>query len=70
MLAPANTPKPVISRLYGAITKVVNAPESRSQFEKLGYDAVVSTPDEFALYLRSEYEKFGKIVKLIGAKID
>ena len=70
MLAPANTPKPVISRLYGAITKVVNAPESRLQFEKLGYDAVVSTPDEFALYLRSEYEKFGKIVKLIGAKID
>ena len=70
MLAPANTPKAVISRLHGAIAKVVHAPESRLQFEKLGYDAVGSTPDEFAVYMRSEYEKFGKIVKLIGAKID
>ena len=40
------------------------------QFEKLGYDAVGGTPEAFASYIRTEYEKYGKIVKLIGAKVD
>ena len=70
MLAPANTPRAIVSRLHGAMLKVVHAPESKSQFEKLGYDTVGSSPDEFAAYLRAEYEKFGNIVKRIGAKVD
>jgi tripartite-type tricarboxylate transporter receptor subunit TctC len=70
MLAPANTPKAIVSQLHGAMIKVVHAPELKSQFEKLGYDTVGSSPDEFAAYLRAEYEKFGGIIKRIGAKAD
>ncbi len=70
MLAPAATPIDVIARLQSAISKVVNTPDNRMQFEKLGYDAVASTPAEFASHIRSEYEKNGKIIKLIGAKVD
>ncbi len=70
MLAPARTPKAIISRVHDAMVKVVHAPESRLQFEKLGYDAVGGTPEAFATYIRAEYEKYGKIVKLIGAKVD
>jgi tripartite-type tricarboxylate transporter receptor subunit TctC len=70
MLAPAGTPKDIIARLHSTLVKVVHAPESRAQFKKLGYDTVAGTPAEFASHLRNEYEKYGKIVKLIGAKVD
>ena len=70
MLAPANTPKAIVARLHSAMMKVVHAPESKVQFEKLGYDTVGSSPDEFAAYLRAEHEKFGNIIKRIGAKAD
>jgi tripartite-type tricarboxylate transporter receptor subunit TctC len=52
------------------VAQVVNTPDTRAQFEKLGYDAVASTPAEFATHIRAEYEKNGKIIKLIGAKVD
>jgi tripartite-type tricarboxylate transporter receptor subunit TctC len=70
MLAPTGTPKDILARLHSALVKVVRAPESKAQFEKLGYDAVGGTPEEFAAHIRGEYEKYGRIVKLIGAKID
>ena len=70
MLAPSGTPKDIVARLHGALVKVVREPETKSQFEKLGYDAVGGTPAEFSTYIRAEYEKYGKIVKLIGAKVD
>jgi tripartite-type tricarboxylate transporter receptor subunit TctC len=70
MLAPANTPKAIVSRLHESMLKVVHAPDTRAQFEKLGYDTVGNSPDEYAAYLRAEHEKFGNIVKRIGAKAD
>ena len=70
MLVPAGTPKDIIARLHSALVKVVHAPDGKSQFEKLGYDAVGGTPEEFTVYIRAEYAKYGKIVKLIGAKGD
>ena len=70
MLAPANTPKAIVSRLHESMLKVVHAPETKAQFGKLGYDTVGSSPDAFAAYLRAEYEKFGGIIKRIGAKVD
>jgi len=70
MLAPAQMPKDIITRLHSTLSKVVHAPELKSQFEGLGYDAVASTPAEFGAYLRAEHQKYGKIIKLVGAKIE
>ena len=70
MLAPAQTPPAIVARVNSTIAAVVHAAETKALFEKLGYDAVGSTPQEFAAYLRTEYEKTGKLVKLIGAKMD
>lgn len=70
MLAPSGTPRDILARLHSALVKVVHAPDTKTQFEKLGYDAVGGTPEEFASHLRGEYDKYGKIVKLIGAKVD
>ncbi len=70
LLAPAQMPKDIIARLHSTLTKVVHAPALKAQFEALGYDAVASSPAEFAAYMRVEHEKYGRIVKRVGAKAE
>jgi tripartite-type tricarboxylate transporter receptor subunit TctC len=70
MFAPAKTPKQIITRLNEAVVKVVRSQEIQSQFTALGADAVGSSPDEFAEFVRRDMEQYAKIVKLSGAKVD
>ena len=70
MFAPAKTPKRIIARLNEAVVKVVRSPETRAQFTALGADAVGSSPDEFAEFVRRDMEQYARIVKLSGAKVD
>ena len=70
LLAPARTPKQIVARLNELVVKVVRAPELKSQFEILGYEAVGGSPGEFAAFIRAESEKYAKAVKLSGAKVD
>jgi len=70
LLAPARTPKQIVVRLNELVVKVVRAPELKSQLESLGYDAVGGSSSEFAAFIRAESEKYAKVVKLSGAKVD
>ena len=70
LLVPAKTPKQIVARLHELVVKVVRAPEMKSQFETLGYDAVGGSPEEFNAFIRAEFEKYAKVVKLSGAKVD
>ena len=70
MFAPVKTPKAIVTRLNAAVVKVVHSPEIRSQFEALGADPVGSSIEEFATYVRRESERYAKVVKLSGAKLD
>ena len=70
LLAPAKTPQPILDRLHREIVKVVRAPEMKAQLEVQGYDPVGGTPAEFAAFIRAESEKYAKVIKLSGAKID
>jgi tripartite-type tricarboxylate transporter receptor subunit TctC len=70
LLAPAKTPRPIIARLNDALVKVVRAPDTKSQLETQGYDPVGGSPEEFATHIRREFEKYGKVVKQSGAKVD
>jgi tripartite-type tricarboxylate transporter receptor subunit TctC len=70
MFAPAKTPKALVTRINAAVVKVVHSPEIRSQFEALGADPVGSSIEEFTTYIRREYERYGKVVKVSGAKLD
>jgi tripartite-type tricarboxylate transporter receptor subunit TctC len=70
LLAPAKTPKQIVARLNELMVKVVRAPETKSQLEIQGYDPVGSSADEFRSFIRAESEKYAKVVKFSGAKID
>jgi tripartite-type tricarboxylate transporter receptor subunit TctC len=70
VLAPAKTPPEIIARLNQELSKVLRTPEMRTRMSELGLEIVSSSPEQFAQHLRSETEKYAKIVKESGAKVD
>ena len=70
MLAPAKTPQRIITRVSEALVKAVRSPEVQAQFVALGAEPVGSTPAEFARFIRRETEKYAKVVRVSGAKLD
>jgi tripartite-type tricarboxylate transporter receptor subunit TctC len=70
IVAPAKTPPEILKRVHDVMVKAVNTPEVRAQFAVLGMDPVGSTPEEFAALIKQENEKYAKVVKASGAKVD
>ena len=68
MLAPAKTPRAIIDKLYRETVKVVQAPEFKERLVQLGSDAVGSTPEQWAEFIKTEIDKWGKIAKIAGVK--
>jgi tripartite-type tricarboxylate transporter receptor subunit TctC len=70
IVGPANIPKDIVSRLNSEITKIVKEPATREKIAAQGFNIDTSTPEELARFIRSEHEKWGKLVKASGAKVD
>ena len=70
MFAPAKTPKAIINRVNAALVKTVKSPEIHAQFIALGADPVGSSVEEFTAFVRRDLQKYAKIVRISGAKID
>ncbi len=64
----AKTPKAVIERLNTAVNNAL--PELRERYASLGADVSGGTAAEFGVFLKSEHEKWARVVKLSGAKVD
>jgi tripartite-type tricarboxylate transporter receptor subunit TctC len=62
ILVPAGTPKPIIDLLHREIVKAMDLPNVKEKLVALGYEAVASTPDEFAARIRTEIPKWGKVI--------
>jgi tripartite-type tricarboxylate transporter receptor subunit TctC len=71
LFAPAGTPDAVLVPLRAAVAKALAAPDVRQRLNSAGgVEPFVTTPDEFAALIRRDYDKYGKIVKTIGIKLD
>ena len=67
----AGTPEPVIARLRLEVNKALAQPDVRERLRNAGgVEAWITTPEEFAAEIRSEYAGYGKLVKDLGAKVD
>jgi tripartite-type tricarboxylate transporter receptor subunit TctC len=66
MLAPLNTPRPIVEKLARSIHRIAGAPDVREKMVRDGADPIGSSPDEFAKYFNSEREKWRKVVRQIG----
>jgi tripartite-type tricarboxylate transporter receptor subunit TctC len=69
IMAPAGTPKPIVDRLNAEIVKVLKRPEVQQAWTKQGAVPMIMTPAEFDKYLRDDIEKWAKVVKASGAKV-
>lgn len=67
MLAPADTPRPIIDKLAAEIAKIVQMSDLREKLLAQGQYAWPSTPEQFAALIRSEIETFAKVVKATHA---
>ncbi len=68
VLAPAGTPRPVINRLQSEIAEILRQPKFIAQLATEGSDPVANSPDEFAQYIRSEIDKWNKVIKQTGIR--
>jgi len=70
LLAPAGTPRTIIDQLHAATVASLQKPDLRERFAQLNVEAIGSTPAQFATYLRSEIDKWGKVIRATGTKLD
>jgi tripartite-type tricarboxylate transporter receptor subunit TctC len=66
LVAPANTPAPVVARLHETTVKSLAKPEVKARFEALGTDVGPMNPAELGGFIRSEMDKWAKMAKAAG----
>lgn len=65
-LAPARTPKHIVELLNREINRAMMAPDVKEKLEAIGLTVVAESPEQFAQVLKSDYEKYGKLIKAIN----
>jgi tripartite-type tricarboxylate transporter receptor subunit TctC len=70
LFAPAGTPREVLAKLHAEVENALAAPEARASIARTGLGVSVSSTEEFAAFVRSEYEKWGKVVRDTGATVN
>ena len=68
LLAPAGTPREIISMLNKEAVAIVTSPEGRARMAKIGTEIVGSSPEEFSAFIRSETVKWAKVAQAAGIK--
>jgi tripartite-type tricarboxylate transporter receptor subunit TctC len=70
LMAPAGTPRPILERLSAEVNKVVNSPDVKEAWAKQGAAPMGMSVDEFDKFLRADIQKWAKLVKDTGMKVD
>jgi tripartite-type tricarboxylate transporter receptor subunit TctC len=70
MMAPAGTPRAILDKLNAEINRIINAPDVKEAWAKQGAYPMGMSVDAFDKFLRADIEKWAKVVKLSGAKVD
>lgn len=70
VVAPAATPRPVVTRLNAEINRAIDLPDMKERFAQQGATPMPRTPGQFGAWIRSEIAKWGKVVKASGARVD
>src|SRR5947207_8022964 len=70
MVAPAATPRDLVNRISADVARAVKSSDLTERMKQQGMEPIGSTPDQFDALIRTEIDKWAKVVKLSGAKVD
>jgi tripartite-type tricarboxylate transporter receptor subunit TctC len=70
VMVPAATPSAVVAKLHGDIVAVLRMPDVTERLSSQGAEAIGSTPQEFASYIKTETAKWAKVIRESGAKAE
>ncbi|MBN9576633.1 MAG: tripartite tricarboxylate transporter substrate binding protein [Alicycliphilus denitrificans] len=70
VLAPANTPPAILRKLSDTIASILKEPAMAERVRGRGFNIVANTPEEFAAIMRKDYDRFGKVVRETGVKVE
>ena len=70
LLGPAGMPKEVVNKLNAEIVKVMNSPDTKKALYDAGVEPTPSSPEAMSSYMAQEMDRWGKVVKDIGIKIE
>jgi tripartite-type tricarboxylate transporter receptor subunit TctC len=70
VIGPAGMPQPLVQKLHGELVRILNQPDVKSRIEGDGSQPVGSSPEEFRAFMKADMDKWAKLVKESGAKLD
>ncbi len=70
LLAPANTPREIVTRLHAEVIKALAAPEVRDRIKSFGTEPLGNAPEEFAAQIRSDIVKWAKVARAANVRAD
>ena len=70
ILVPAGTPKAIVGRLSKELVSIMRVPSVEKRVTDLGFYIIANSPAEFSAQIKSEIEKWGKVIKSAGIKVN
>lgn len=70
IVVPSATPRELVHKIGADVVTVLQSPDLKARLAELGLETVGTTPEQFDDYIRTEIEKWAKVVKFSGAKAD
>ena len=67
---PAGTPKEIVVLLNREIVKIMSLPDIKQRLATLGFDSIASTPEEFGAQIKTDAEKWGKVIRAANIKAE
>jgi tripartite-type tricarboxylate transporter receptor subunit TctC len=70
IVVPKGVPQPIVDKLAAEATRIIRTPDMHKRLSDMGFDPMGGTPEEFGRLIRTEVERFGKAVRVSGAKAE
>jgi tripartite-type tricarboxylate transporter receptor subunit TctC len=70
LVAPARVPKDLVAKLNATTVNALKAPDVKQRFSELGYEAIGDTPEQFGATIRSDIDKYVRLIRKIGIKAE
>jgi tripartite-type tricarboxylate transporter receptor subunit TctC len=70
VFAPAATPKAIVERLHAEIGRILKMPDVAQNLSNQALEPSVASVDQFNATIKADYDKYGKLIRLAGAKLE